>query len=161
MTTVYYQTAATIRQFWIDAGLGLEDFHADGIIANADAESSLNWLAVGDGGKAYGLHQLHSDRTVGIYEGFKDHASGKIIWPGSWIDVAKLPSLNAQLCAVKWELLHSEHHALAMLKTATDATEAGSLFCQYYERPGAPGQAEKRGARAAWWNAYFAKNPVA
>ena len=45
-------------------GAGWTPAQAAGIVANLEAESSLNPAAVGDGGKAYGIAQWHPDRQA-------------------------------------------------------------------------------------------------
>jgi hypothetical protein len=136
----YYAAAKIIYDFWI--GEGFSDAFACGMLAQADAESSLNPLAVGDGGKAFGLFQLHRDRCEAIEAGCK-------------IDLTLLPSVAVQCRAALWELRHTEKHALAHIQAATTAYDAAVAACHYYERPGAPGQDAKRGVKAANWHTYF------
>lgn len=45
---------------------GLDSIHAAAITGNVYGESSYNPNAVGDGGSAYGLFQLHPDRQAGF-----------------------------------------------------------------------------------------------
>ena len=143
----YYANAKTIFDWWRMKGRSRN--FALGMLAQADAESSLNPLAVGDHGGAFGLHQLHMDRVKLIRDGNKQ-------WPGCHIDVSKLPLIATQLAAVAWELDHSESLARRMIEAATTPYEAGSNACYYYERPGALGQAVKRGMIAQRWGDHFA-----
>lgn len=151
------EVAKQCFQFWTQGEPKLERIHAMGPIASAYAESSFIPTAVGDRGKAFGLHQLHSDRCILIRDG--QHLHGHPIWPGCGIDVAKLPSVQDQLKAVWWELQHSEHKALQNLKLTHDAKAAGLAFCMFYERPGAKGQGEHRAMLAAqlleWYDSIF------
>lgn len=144
--TTYYANAKTIYDFWIDVGLTPEQ--SCGMLAQADAESSLDPKAFGDKGHAYGLHQIHMDRIVLIRD-------GNSVYDGCGIDISTFPPLEDQLNGVWWELQNSKHKALAFIQSAKTATEAGSLACQYYEVPGAPGQLEKRGVLAQKWFDYF------
>jgi hypothetical protein len=52
-------------------------------------------------------------------------------------------------------LQHSEQHALTEILAATTAVDTGAVASRFYERPGAHGQAEKRGQLAQKWDAYF------
>jgi hypothetical protein len=118
------------------------------MLAQADAESSLDPDAIGDRDEAFGLHQLHMDRIKLIRDGNKR-------WPGRGIDISKSPAIPLQHDAVFWELQHSEQHALKEILAATTAGDAGAAASRFYERPGAMGQAEKRGQLARKWDAYF------
>ena len=123
--TPYYNAAKEIQAFWLS--VGLSPANALGLLAQADAESSLNPKAIGDNGKAFGLHQLHMDRVLVVRDGDKYH-------PGCGIDISKLPSIADQLQGVWWELQHSEKHALALLRLETNAYGSGAAGCAY-ERP--------------------------
>lgn len=126
------------------------------LVAMAEAESSFRHDAIGDHGEAYGLYQIHW------------HPRGEQIFGGCEVDLRTLPPVSDQLTAVWWELTHDERHALLMITTGQladpdnsavmsprDAYTAGYMATKYYERPGAPGQAEKRGQRTEWWSDYF------
>lgn len=141
----YYASAATIYKFWLDAGL--TPAQACGLLAQADAESSLNANAIGDHDQAFGLDQWHGDRVAAIKA-------------GCGVDLKKLPPLADQLKAALWELQHAEKHALAQIKTATTAYDAGYAACRFWERPGSTAQYAKRGAKAEQWAVYFQKHPV-
>ncbi len=143
----YYANAKTIYEWW--RAQCCSHIFACGMLAQADAESSLDPSAFGDKREAYGLHQLHMDRVKLIRDGDKR-------WPGCGIDLSKLPGIVMQLTAVHWELLHSEGAALKMIEAAPTPYAAGAAASQYYERPGALGQTTKRGFLAHKWDQYFA-----
>lgn len=142
----YFENAREIYAWW--RARGMSHVFACAMLAQADAESSLDPGAVGDHDEAFGLHQLHMDRIKLIRDGDKQ-------WPGRGIDISKLPAIPTQLDAVFWELRHSEQHALQEILAATTAGDAGAAASRFYERPGAKGQAEKRGQLARKWDAYF------
>ncbi len=144
-TTAYYAAAATIYSFWLSAGFS--PAQAAGLLAQADAESSLNPQAVGDHDKAFGLFQWHGVRAAAIKRGFG-------------IDVKTLPPIEDQLKAALWELNHTEHGALMRIRMARTAYEAGHDACRYWERPGSTEQYAKRGDKAESWAVYFTKHPV-
>jgi hypothetical protein len=56
-------------------------------------------------------------------------------------------------------LQHTEKHALASIKSARTAYDAGYVACRFWERPGSTAQYAKRGDRAEWWANYFSKHP--
>jgi hypothetical protein len=143
----YYANAATIYKFWIGSGFTPEV--ASGLLAQADAESSLNPAAVGDHGAAFGIDQWHENRARAIKAGC-----------GVDLRATPKPSLSDQLKAALWELKHTEAAALRHVVAAKTAYDAGFAAAKYWERPGAPGQPDKRGKTAEKWAAYFAKNPV-
>ena len=145
MTSTYYPNAATIYQFWLAAGF--TPAQAAGLLAQADAESSLNEKAVGDHGEAFGLDQWHTARVDAIRN-------------GCGVDLKKLPPLADQLKAALWELQHTEKHALSCIKTSRTAYDAGDAACRFWERPGSTAQYAKRGDRAEFWAGYFARHPV-
>jgi hypothetical protein len=142
----YYANAREIHAFWL--AKNETAIFAAAMLAQADAESSLDPRAIGDHHEAFGLHQLHMDRIRLIRD-------GNGTWPGCRIDVSALPSIGRQLEAVWWELNHSEMHALKMIREAKTAYDAGFAACAFYERPGALGQNVKRGNRAMFWASYF------
>ena len=142
----YFANARAIYAWW--RARGMSHVFACAMLAQADAESSLDPDAIGDHLEAFGLHQLHMDRIELIRDGDKQ-------WPGCAIDISKLPAIPLQLDAVFWELQHSEQHALTEILAATTVGDAGAAASRFYERPGANGQAEKRGQLARKWDAYF------
>lgn len=141
----YNDKAALIFKFWLAAGFS--PAQAAGLLAQADAESSLDPKAVGDHKQAFGLHQWHGSRA-------------DTIKAGCGIDLTKLPPLEDQLRAALWELQNAEKDALAKIKEASTASAAGYAAARYWERPGSSAQWTKRGATAANWAAYFAGHPV-
>jgi hypothetical protein len=145
MKTAYYPNARTIYKFWLAAGFTLAQ--AAGLLAQADAESSLDIKAVGDHGEAFGLNQWHGARVDAIRN-------------GCGVDLEALPPLADQLNAALWELQHTEKHALSAIKAARTAYDAGYAGCRFWERPGSTAQYAKRGDRAEWWATYFSKHPV-
>ena len=141
----YYATAETIYKFWLD--MGFTPAVAAGLLAQADAESSLNPNAVGDHDQAFGLFQWHTYRATAIKG-------------GCGVDVTKLPPLADQLKAALWELHHPEQGALNHIKAAKTAYDAGYAAARFWERPSSTLQYAKRGDKAEVWAIYFAKHPV-
>lgn len=135
-----FTAATTIYNFFKEKGLTSEQ--ACGIVAQAQGESSFNQKAIGDKDHAFGDFQLHMDRI-------------SIIKKGDGIDIHSLPSTLDQCAAVWYELNHSEHTALAKLKATTNAYDAGSVFCEHYERPASSADYVKRGNFANDWQVYF------
>jgi hypothetical protein len=141
----YYATAGQIYQFFL--GKGLTSAQAAGILAQADAESTLRPAVVGDHGQAFGLFQLHPVRADAIHA-----ATG--------IDV-HAATVEQQCEAVWWELHNSEKKALAAILAAKTAYDAGHDACRFYERPGSTAQYAIRGNKAENWAVWFEKHPVA
>jgi len=139
----YDANAAAIRRFWIDAGL--TEAQACGMLAQADAESSLNPDAIGDHDRAFGLDQWHPSRIDAIRN-------------GCGIDLMKRPPLADQLRAALWELKHTERHAFLQIKAAGSAWDAGYAACRFWERPASAAQYARRGALAEKWAAFFERH---
>ena len=138
-------TAPATAKIIFDAfvGFGFTPAQACGMVAQADAESSFRPMVVGDHGEAHGLFQLHADRIA-------------LIKAGCGADMAHEPDPFKQCLGVWWEMTKGhEKHALAAIRAATTAYDAGAAACRFYERPGAPGQPAKRGALAQAWFARF------
>jgi hypothetical protein len=146
--TAYYASARTIYKFW--RANGFSSAQACGLLAQADAESSLEVKAVGDRvndkPRAFGLDQWHGARANAILK-------------GCGVDLAELPPLADQLKGALWELEHPEGHALVQIKSTKTAYDAGYAACRYWERPGSTLQYSERGAMAEAWAVYFQKNP--
>ena len=142
----YYPAALTIYRFWLDAGLS--PAQAAGLLAQCDAESSLNPKAVGDHDQAFGLFQWHGARAAAIKR-------------GCGIDLTTLPPLADQLKAALWELEHPEHGALIQIKAAKTAYDAGHAAARFWERPASTLQYARRGDKAEAWAVYFSKHQVA
>jgi len=139
----------------------LDHYASSSLVTMAEGESSFRHDALGDKGKdgvaqAFGLYQIHW------------HPRGEAIFGGCRVDLRTFPPVGDQLQAIWWELNNPEHHALLMINTGQlpdpktpgallprDAYTAGYMATRYYERPGAPGQAEKRGQRTIFWSDYF------
>ena len=108
---------------------------AAGLAANLQEESQFKANAVGDGGKAYGIGQWHSDRQAMFAKQFGHSIKGS--------------SLDEQLKFVQFELSHNEKRAGNRLKATNSAAEAGAAISKFYERPAAIAAAQaKRGAMA-------------
>ena len=124
----YYKTLKTgvaesgdaIEAIGFFTSKGWSGQQAAGIVANLQAESNFKTNAVGDGGKAYGIAQWHSDRQA-LFE--KQY--GKPIQQSNF---------REQLEFVNWELNNSEKRAGNLLRQATSADQAAALVDQYYER---------------------------
>ena len=114
-------------------------------VVNAFCESSLTPTAVGDHGAAHGLWQLHQDRAKLILAG-TSQAGGSVDFLST-----PAPSLSDQCYGIWWELQHSEHHALAMIKAALNSHDATEAWCQYYERPASKTEPLRRAGLAAAW----------
>ena len=138
--------ALEIYRFWVASGFS--HVQACGMVANADAESSCDPTLIGDLGKAHGLHQWHDDRRILIRDGGQGY---KVCG----IDLATQTDLPSQLRAALWELTHSEHHALGLIKATTTAYDAGATICRAFERSGLSAQPDKRGKAAQTWDTYF------
>ncbi len=65
--SIYYPNATVIYEFWRAAGL--TPAQAAGLLAQADAESSLDPKAVGDRDQAFGIDQWHAARVDAIRNG--------------------------------------------------------------------------------------------
>lgn len=143
----YYASAATIYSFWL--ANGFTPAQAAGLLAQADAESSLNPNAIGDHDTAFGLNQWHGSRAVAIRKGC-----------GVDLCAKPMPPLGDQLKAALWELQHTEKAALARILAAHTAADAGAAACRYWERPGSSAQWAKRGVKAEEWAIYFTHHPV-
>jgi hypothetical protein len=145
LSSTYETNASTIYRFWRAAGFS--PAQAAGLLAQADAESSLNPEAVGDHDQAFGLDQWHALRADAIRN-------------GCGVDLTKLPSLADQLKAALWELQHTEKHALIQIMATKTAYDAGYAACRFWERPASVAQYSRRAAMAEKWAAYFSKRPV-
>jgi phosphoglycolate phosphatase-like HAD superfamily hydrolase len=101
---------------------GLSETLAKGIAANVQAESSFDPKAVGDGGKAYGLLQLHPPRQA-------DFAaySGKDIRQSTW---------QEQLDFAVYEATKGKEKASwAKVENSQSPSEAASNYSKYVIRP--------------------------
>lgn len=146
----YYASAKESYAFWStpstfkDCSTAVfKDYHAIGIIANEDAETSFMWWVVGDNGEAHGSAQMHADRA-------------EVVKNGCGIDVRNPDTSHLDnLRAILWELNHVEKTALAEILKTTNAYDAAYAFCKYYERAGSANATTKRATRAVFWGQYF------
>lgn len=102
---------------------GFSPVQAAGLVARLSQESgpTLNPMARGDGGQAYGLAQWHPDRWARIQQ----WAQSQGLDPNS---------REAQLRAVPWEMQNHEQRAWAALQGAKDPRAAYDAM-MHYERP--------------------------
>lgn len=98
---------------------GLKDYQVAGILGNVKAESNFNPLAVGDGGKAFGLFQ-HNDRSGRLF----DFLGGQ----------QNLGNVKGQLDFAWRELMSTEGRAMKALLSSTDLKGATAAFGGF-ERP--------------------------
>ncbi|UVS95646.1 phage tail tip lysozyme [Burkholderia glumae] len=109
---------------------------ASGLVANFWQESLLDPTAVGDGGRAYGIGQWHSDRQ----EAFKNLFG---------IDIRK-STLDQQLQFANYELRNGKEQAAGRaLLAAASAQDAGGIVSRLYERPADPREEYTRGSYAS------------
>ena len=141
---VYYADATVVYSFWLSHGYS--PAAACGLVAQADAESSFNPLAVGDHDHAFSVYQDHDDRCAQIKK-------------GCGVDLKRSPTVADALKAAYWELTHTEKFANAQIKAAKTAYDAGFAACKFFERPGSHDQYIKRGKKAEEWAVYFSKHP--
>jgi hypothetical protein len=123
---------------------GLSRAAAIGIVANADAESSMNPGSVGDGGAARGYFQHHGDRRKAIFDATGINMGDPKLSPS---DAVK---------GLLWEMQSSgdggARKAWRMLQNVTDPREAAAIMSLYYERPAAQSlEARKRAGIASGW----------
>ncbi|CAJ2713995.1 phage tail tape measure protein [Burkholderia pseudomallei] len=128
------QTAGVVARL---QQMGWSREQAAGLAANFWKESLFDPKAVGDGGRAFGIGQWHSDRQAEFKKLFG-------------IDIQK-STLDQQLQFADYELRHgNEQKAGQALSKATSAQDAGSVVSRLYERPAdANGEAAQRGQMAA------------
>lgn len=144
----YYATALESYKFWSTPntfmGCSTAEFkpwHAIGMVANEDKETSFMWWAVGDKGTAHGSFQWHADRRDAILR-----ATG--------IDVNRANHLE-NLQAALWELNNPEKFAKVNILNTTNAFDAAATVCKCYERAGSPNAMQVRGQRAVFWAKHF------
>jgi len=100
---------------------GWTDEQAAGIVGNLKIESGLKTDEVGDGGTAYGIAQWHPPRQAIFKSVF-----GKPIQKSTF---------KEQLEFVQYELTHKPYDRAAIkLRETTTASDAASVFDQYYEQ---------------------------
>lgn len=111
-------TEKEAMDFFMSKGWSKEQ--SAGIVGNLIAESSLKTNILGDGGRAYGIAQWHSDRQQ-----LFSRVYGKDI---------RQSTFKEQLSFVDWELKNTERSAGNTLMRSTDAGQAAAIVDQYYER---------------------------
>jgi Phage tail lysozyme len=138
----FFANALVIVDSWRNHGFSIP--FALGMLANAEAESSLDPTAMGDRGTAFGLHQWHGDRIAAIRK-------------STGIDIAALPPIETQIAAAIWELSNLPWVGMSAIKSQTTAYGAAMQACALFERAGALDATQRRGSMAERWSAHFAK----
>ena len=149
----FFANARAIANAWKAKGVG--NAFALGMLAQAEAESSLDPNAMGDhvNGEptAYGLHQWHATRCATIKTG----AGIDIIADAK----AKRGTVESQVDCAWWELTKFPRgYGVNAISAAKTAYMAAYQACALFERAGAANAADRRGKMAERWSAYFAKN---
>lgn len=121
---------ATAKAIYQAFASQLGSFAGVAAAVNAFAESSFRVNVVGDEGKSFGLWQ--------------DQLREQIL-ASTGIDLATA-NVQEQCVAILWDLRNTNKPALAKILAATTYEEATEAWCAYFERPGAPSQADKRAA---------------
>ena len=139
----FFGNAGAIVAAW--RARGVPEAFALGMLANAEAESSLDPNARGDhvNGEptAFGLHQWHKGRVEDIRQ-------------GCGIDI-EASSLSQQVDAAWWELQHYPYLGLREIQAQKTAYMAAYVACILFEHAGAANAADRRGMMAERWSAYF------
>lgn len=123
-----------------------------GLLAQAEAESSLDPNAAGDhvSGEptAFGIHQWHGPRLAAIKAatGIDIIASVK----------AGEGDVQSQVGAAWWELNHLPWVGMKAIASQATAYGAAMQACSLFERAGALDAATRRGHMAERWAAHFA-----
>ena len=130
-----------------------------GLIANFEAESSLDPNAMGDhvNGEptAFGMGQRHMARIIAIRDGDRGVK-------GLGFDIAALAragknTILNEVAATFWELDNFSFYGRAAIEAQTTAYMAAYQACALFERAGATNAAERRGKMAERWTVYFAR----
>lgn len=144
----YYATALESFKFWSTPNefmnystADFKPWHAVGMVANEDKETSFMWWAVGDKGTAHGSFQWHDDRRYAILK-------------FTHIDILKCSHMD-NLRAALWELNNPEKFAKVNILNTTNAYDAGAAVCKSYERAGSPDAMHVRAQRAVFWAKHF------
>lgn len=111
---------------YLTSSLGLSDFHARGLVANAMRESSLNPGAVGDGGNSYGLLQWNvaGDRRNKMVRAIPD-------WKTNW---------KAQYKYALTEDVGPKYKP----KQFRSSQQAADWWMKYWERPASPSASSRK-----------------
>lgn len=146
----FFGNAHAIASAWKAHGVG--DAFALGMLANAEAESSLDPNAIGDksSGGAYGLHQWHNDRCAAILKATGVDIVGDVR--------AARGAIQTQIEAAWWELANTPGYGMKAISAAKTAYQAAYRATALFERAGAADAAERRGQMAERWSAWFQTN---
>lgn len=149
---LFFVAARELRDGFVK--LGYSPIMAYGLIAQAEAESSLDPNALGDHEgpnkipSAFGLFQRHAQRCAAIRQALGFDIVSLVI--------AGKNTIANEIKATDWELKTFPYLGLAALMAATSSSEAGQIGCTQFERAGAAGAASKRGRMATRWENFFA-----
>lgn len=159
----FFANAIEIFDLW--KSYGKSNQFALGMLANAEAETSLNPNERGDyidaNGKplpwsvhpvgtptAFGLHQWHEGRV----------AIMKLPPPkGCGVDIMALPPIADQIRAANWELDTFTAYGRSAITAASTAYGAAYQACVLFERAGAANAADRRGKMAERFAVWFSK----
>jgi hypothetical protein len=131
--------------------LGMKQFEARGLATNIMAESSMNPMIGGDGGKAYGLMQWHPDRQA-KYTKLMGHTMQSV--------KDKKTALAEQLKFAHWEMTQdsyeSKNFSRASKESGGNASKMAGLVSKYVERPKAVEEAARnRSAQGAGYEKQY------
>lgn len=146
----FFANAMAIVAAWRAHGVG--DHFALGMLANAEAESSLDPNAKGDHVKgeptAFGIHQWHAPRLAAI-----KRATGADILADV---LAGKGNVQTQVEAAWWELSNfPAGYGVNAISAAASPYMAAYQACALFERAGAADAAQRRGQMATRWAAWF------
>ena len=158
----FFGRAHAVAAAWKAHGVG--NAFALGMLANAEAESSLDPNAIGDRhtGGAYGLYQRHADRIAAIRDGVRD-AKGRVVKPGLGFDLKALAlagsnTVQNDVEAAWWELNAFSFFGLKAIEAQATAYGCAAQACATFERAGAEDAADRRGQMGERWVAWFQTN---
>lgn len=123
---VEYPDGAGSVYYFLTRVMGMSSAGACGVMANIEAESNFNPLAVGDNGTSHGICQWHNERWANLtaYCGGLGYAP---------------ESMDGQLMFLQYELSAGYSDLLDFLINTPDAAsgayEAGYQWCVRFERP--------------------------
>jgi Phage tail lysozyme len=150
---VFFTNARTIFETF--KSFGVSDMFAIGMLANAEAESSLDPNAMGDrednrNPTAFGLFQWHRDRLIAIKTALGTDIEAEARGGRG--------TTQTQIEAAWWELNTFSSYGKAAIEAAKTAYMAAYEACALFERAGAAAAADRRGQMAVRWLAYFGRN---
>jgi len=148
----FFANARAILAAWADHGLG--DPFALGMLAQAEAESSLDPNAKGDypnhdrtrAPTAFGLYQWHAPRLAAIKAGTGIDVMADVL--------AGQGSIQTQIEAAWWELNNAPCFGMKAIESQATAYGAALQACVLFERAGALDAAQRRGRMAERWAVY-------